>query len=419
MDPNSFLDRLIDVLSRHKTFDADCDTNPENIIHFINKCGDLYPLKRTTESILIQIMNDFDAYLIQQKKANEMDNFTERIYHKLCNKSKRCNATTCKSIQRNGLRQCKTNTDTKPEDVYQNSIDTMHIELYHAMEMGYRLSQSEKDEIKAAHDADEKMKAKRKQFRNATKTNDEKSNKFVSEMPTNNTTLLKRERLIVHLRSRGMDRETLIDFHNALVEMEFDTDSIEYDAEIGENAMKSNSKLECNLHNILLRSNETHFRKVTRCLFESEAHTKGYSNGIRFYYWPFYKDTTEDRPVIFTNTESILQQHWTDPGNAGYKPRDWYIEAKYEDMRDEILNNPIYSLSKKQWDSLQRSAKMKIEGDFCRGLADEVNTYLVEPYGVKEMELKHVVAMLLYTNYTDLCTAFASTLRRDGMFETD
>eukprot|EP01083_Nonionella_stella_P011722 33279_1 len=189
MDPNSFLDRLIDVLSRHKTFDADCDTNPENIIHFINKCGDLYPLKRTTESILIQIMNDFDAYLIQQKKANEMDNFTERIYHKLCNKSKRCNATTCKSIQRNGLRQCKTNTDTKPEDVYQNSIDTMHIELYHAIEMGYHLLQSEKDEIKTQEDLSRIVEKKLGSWKTKQKdeTNEERPNKFVTEMPTNNT----------------------------------------------------------------------------------------------------------------------------------------------------------------------------------------------------------------------------------------
>eukprot|EP01083_Nonionella_stella_P011723 33282_1 len=251
MDPNSFLDRLIDVLSRHKTFDADCDTNPENIIHFINKCGDLYPLKRTTESILIQIMNDFDAYLIQQKKANEMDNFTERIYHKLCNKSKRCNATTCKSIQRNGLRQCKTNTDTKPEDVYQNSIDTMHIELYHAIEMGYHLLQSEKP------------------------------NKFVTEMPTNNT--LMRGGLIVHLRSRGMDRQTLLEFHKALIEEEYETDCIEYDAAIG-------IESKCNLYSILMQSNKTHFNIVTRYLFERDVHTKVYSHGIRFYYWQFYKN---------------------------------------------------------------------------------------------------------------------------------
>eukprot|EP01083_Nonionella_stella_P211419 764475_1 len=425
-DDKPFEDRLIGVLSRHKIqfIDADGDANPDNIVQFINKCGDdfyqLDELTKTTKNILIQLWNDFDTYLLKQK-ANETENYTEQMYHKLCNKSHLCNATTCKSIQRNGLRQSKTNTDTKPEDVYHNSIDTMHIELYHAIEMGYHLLQSEKDEINAQDETKREdetkriLEKKRKQFRDATKredeTNEAKSNKFVTEMASNNT--LVRDGLILHLRTTGMDTQTLVDFLEALIEEEYDTDCIEYDAEI---ALKST---ECTLHNILMKSKTTHFRKVTRYLFESDVHTKVYGHGIRFYYWPFYKDTKEDtgKPVIYTNMNNTQQHYWTDPGNAGYKTRDWYVEAKYEDMRDEIVNNPICSLTKQQYDSLQCTAEIEFGKQFCRRLTQ--NKYLAAPYEVNEMELKHVVAMLLYTNYTDLCTAFASTLRRDGMFETD
>eukprot|EP01083_Nonionella_stella_P280288 953492_1 len=131
-DDKSFEDRLIDVLSRHKTqfTDTGGDANPDNIVQFINKCGDdfyqLDELTKTTKNVLIPLMNDFDAYLLKQK-ANETENYTEQMFNKLCNKSNRCNAKTCISIQRNGLRQSKENTDPKDEDVYHNSIDTMHI----------------------------------------------------------------------------------------------------------------------------------------------------------------------------------------------------------------------------------------------------------------------------------------------------
>eukprot|EP01083_Nonionella_stella_P147079 463495_1 len=105
----------------------------------MNAKGHLYctlnELTTTTKNILIQLLNDFDTYLVKQK-ANEIENYAEKMYNKLCNKSKLCNATTCRSIQRHGLRQSKENTHTKPEDVYHHSIDTMHIELYHAIEMG-------------------------------------------------------------------------------------------------------------------------------------------------------------------------------------------------------------------------------------------------------------------------------------------
>eukprot|EP01083_Nonionella_stella_P066965 176770_1 len=389
-DDKPFEDRLIGVLSRHKIqfIDADGDANPDNIVQFINKCGDdfyqLDELTKTTKNILIQLCDDFDTYLVKQK-ANETANYTEQMYHKLCNKSHLCNATTCRSIQRNRLRQSKTNTDPKPEDVYHHSIDTMHIKLYHAIEMEDHFLQS------------------------ATKPN-----KFVTEMGTNNT--LMRDGLIVHLRTRGaMDTQAIIDFYEALIEKEYDTDCIEYDAAI---ALKSDSA-ECNLYSILMQSNKTHFNIVTRYLFESDVHTKVYGHGIRFYYWPFYKDTKEDtgKPVIYTNMNNTQQHYWTDPGNAGYKTRDWYVEAKYEDMRDEIVNNPICSLTKQQYDSLQCTAEIEFGKQFCRRLTQ--NKYLAAPYEVNEMELKHVVAMLLYTNYTDLCTAFARTLRRAGGMETD
>eukprot|EP01083_Nonionella_stella_P174750 606650_1 len=380
----SFEDRLIDVLSRHKTqfTDTGGDANPDNIVQFINKCGDdfyqLDELTKTTKNILIQLWNDFDTYLLKQK-ANETENYTEQMYHKLCNKSHLCNATTCRSIQRNRLRQSKTNTDPKPEDVYHHSIDTMHIKLYHAIEMEDHFLQS------------------------ATKPN-----KFVTEMGTNNT--LMRDGLIVHLRTRGaMDTQAIIDFYEALIEKEYDTDCIEYDAAI---ALKSDSA-ECNLYSILMQSNKTHFNIVTRYLFESDVHTKVYSHGIRFYYWSFYQDATkrdEATPVIYTNMRNIERNYWTDPGNAGYKTRDWYITHRYKDMQMEILNNPIYSLTKEQYNDLQRTAAIQFGKQFCRNLTQ--NKYLAAPYEVNEMELKHVVAMLLYTNYTDLCTAFARTLRR-------
>eukprot|EP01083_Nonionella_stella_P129615 393300_1 len=86
------------------------------------------------------------------------------------------------------------------------------------------------------------------------------------------------------------------------------------------------------------------------------------------------------------------------------------------DMRTEIVNNPIHSLAKGQWDSLLRTADVQFGKRFCRSLT--LNKYLAGPYEVKELELKHVVAMVLYTNYTDLVTAFARTLRR-AMNETD
>merc|ERR1711972_1193741 len=90
---------------------------------------------------------------------------------------------------------------------------------------------------------------------------------------------------------------------------------------------------------------------VRRLCLEKRVRSSMYSAGFRYFYWSFYK-----------NNESNINQvsRRNIEGNKGYKLKDWYIPKKYENLKDEALNNEVASFSLHQFQETLCKAQQKL-----------------------------------------------------------
>ena len=69
-----------------------------------------------------------------------------------------------------------------------------------------------------------------------------------------------------------------------------------------------------------------------RLCLEKRIKSSLYSPGFRYFYWKFYDGNTEKRNRLWR-----VQYE----GYTGYKLKDWFIAKKYDNLKDEALNNNI------------------------------------------------------------------------------
>eukprot|EP01083_Nonionella_stella_P200706 734775_1 len=114
---------------------------------------------------------------------------------------------------------------------------------------------------------------------------------------------------------------------------------------------------------------------------QSERHDI-YDTGNQFYYWHSYR----------------------------HHPR--YIEAKYCDLKEEMLNNPVRCLELSQWRSLQTECKTDIATDVARNIKSNgfwENMYKIAKFTL--FSIHHLCALKVYTDYTTESKLFCATLR--------
>eukprot|EP01084_Bolivina_argentea_P273635 466159_1 len=136
-----------------------------------------------------------------------------------------------------------------------------------------------------------------------------------------------------------------------------------------------------------------------------------YSYGVRFYYHDYYKDNENEREVV---PGTDLTEH----GNKGYSLKDWYIPAKYKSFKDELLNNNIFILQLYQFNNTQQKAILKLN----KFKQMKSNEYFENVTKIKKGSVitnKHIMSILFYTDWTELCTAFSTSYRKLSTSETD
>eukprot|EP01084_Bolivina_argentea_P035045 64984_1 len=84
-----------------------------------------------------------------------------------------------------------------------------------------------------------------------------------------------------------------------------------------------------------------------------------YSPGIRYWYWPYYKNITDEYNVVYTygnnNQQEVIEF------NAGYVINDWYIESIYSSFKDEMMNNKTASFTIEEWNQTLAKSEIKYE----------------------------------------------------------
>ena len=151
-----------------------------------------------------------------------------------------------------------------------------------------------------------------------------------------------------------------------------------------------------------------------------------YSSGWRYFYWDFYAKKEEEKRVVYRTKSGPSYEEF----NAGYKLKDWYIPSKYSNIKEEALNNRCCSLSMFQWKMVLKKAEIKLtewnknkknRKLVCNGSGTQ-NEKWKQCYGLADatpISVAHIVALLLYTNYTEMSFEFSKTFRRSGPFESD
>eukprot|EP01084_Bolivina_argentea_P078813 143025_1 len=135
----------------------------------------------------------------------------------------------------------------------------------------------------------------------------------------------------------------------------------------------------------------------------TENRPKNFSFGHTHYYWDEYKYNDDPEPYC--------------SANYGYKVRDWYIDKKYESIKQEILNNKFCKLTTVQYNYAISKTKSHLKSNRCKQIVCHNRIYGI-PIG-SELKMEHVLVVVLYTDYTDLSYYFSKTFRKQCSTETN
>eukprot|EP01084_Bolivina_argentea_P176338 305172_1 len=153
-----------------------------------------------------------------------------------------------------------------------------------------------------------------------------------------------------------------------------------------------------------INDNETNDQKQNDDIVK-EKETQ-YAFGMRYYYWAWFKNKTG-----------------LDWRNKGYKVQDWYIENKYQDFKEEMLNYlPIKQFNcvkLKSTHLLNKSNVLKrMKSDFYYTDRGMQPMYYGIPCG-EPLKISNIMCVLFYTDYSELSYNFSKSFRRLSSSETD
>eukprot|EP01083_Nonionella_stella_P252437 869759_1 len=351
---------------------ADCNLNE---CQFLNQiiCVLSERETETDESTSGVIMHAFQHLLLVH---NDRFETIHNILTTKCNNS--CVMENCAMVARNARDRGLLRNDDQLSKLYRSKntkdivrkqiIDTIHCHYFHTFDIGYRLRQDKINEIQKKFDSENEQ----KDGRDIVVT---EMNKYICDLGSN-------------------DSDTRRKFVTAGQEEDHD--------------QKTND-------------------------VDKGDHSNWYSFGYRFFYWDWYKNNDS---AVDPMLDKSLNSNWsfnavpTKPignENKGYKLRDWYIHPLFGTLKEELINNKVCDISKTQWDIQYEKAVVNSNSDRCKLLKVVVDIldpsgYDDNAYGLMKgsyVTIAHIMAMLMYCNYSNLQNQFSKTYRKVSPDETD
>jgi len=106
--------------------------------------------------------------------------------------------------------------------------------------------------------------------------------------------------------------------------------------------------------------------------------------------------------------------------NQGHRYCDLYVAPKYDNLKEELMNNRILTLSPEAFNLSQQKAETLSERKQAKKIKARTGSEQTE-YGIKyrsPITMKHLLAVVLYTDFTKLSYLFSATFRRKNARET-
>ena len=145
---------------------------------------------------------------------------------------------------------------------------------------------------------------------------------------------------------------------------------------------------------------------LTFCALFALHSVSSFSIGLCFFYWKWFDPKNPKK-------ENEEPRHWSQHNDySGYSRDELFVEKpKYRDMKEEAIESGHCSLSQFaamvfKAEELMKSFKVKWLRAMCSGHA--------KYYGIEDgavITAKHIQSVLLYTDFTKLCSVFSETFR--------
>eukprot|EP01084_Bolivina_argentea_P259573 438031_1 len=312
-------------------------------------------------------------------------------------RSMKCDSKNCKKILRyyrsreNDIELKLNNIDIdSPSSLYRDIMDQIHCNVFHFYDMGMRVK-------KNAQNSDIRQQLKEQlQVLNVDDNTTNRYNKYNIDIKYKENTFT--DGLFAEMLCKKISYKVIQHLQKQLENEEYDSD-----------ALKSDIRCDYIQSNIvkIVSLQQNHYSALKRYLHLSLLYRVSFSTGYTFYYWNHYrKSITHHR--FFANQND----------HSGFKENELYVVAKYRNIQTEILNNCEHKLSFSQFNISMKKATEFIKTKKAKTLTSECPAGLF--YGIEDdtaISISHLLSIILYTDWSDLCTAFNSTFRRKLSYE--
>eukprot|EP01083_Nonionella_stella_P227076 805958_1 len=186
----------------------------------------------------------------------------------------------------------------------------------------------------------------------------------------------------------------------------------EYDSEALMEDIGQDMNDKCNIYQ---HAGNSTYATLIDFVYKYRLSAHSFSTGIIFYYWDYHKHYKKNKQIE-------AEDEWNVNDHGGYRTTDLYIQARYASLKQEITQNTLCPLSQ----ALYRESHIKVLQYMHQPFVKSIRADVwgdIEPklhYGLGKDDpftKQHLLAVVLYTDRSDLCSAFGNTFRKLNFFE--
>eukprot|EP01083_Nonionella_stella_P151111 482433_1 len=401
------MNRLIVTLKYYSMLDINNNEDDAEIFrHFIHE-------------IYYDLIDDYIHF--KYHHDDQLQSIYEELMHdktfKQCDNFQTCSFTT------RHHRTAKQQTQITDPDLnfYKELMDGLHFHLFHCFDAGLRSIKSDHSDGKTEHKDDNKTTGKEVKFFDeafAGVNNDIQGRKHATAAFARFKKQNSKFKIVTKTEEHENDGTTYTDHvFRHLIELDinyvylkqladyvhqeaFDTDTIKFD-----HGITSQGNVVQNIEDhACAKQYEQFIRKM-------KVSASSFNIGLRYYYWDYYKDI-KALPDKEQRAENIND-------HSGHHINELYVAPKYASFKEEISNYKHLTMTEYTEQIVVKVKKYRVAYLVKRMTA----TYAARHfhYGIQmkdSITFDHLLTLILYTDWTDHCSHFSSTFRKQNAFET-
>eukprot|EP01084_Bolivina_argentea_P117806 209142_1 len=356
----------------------DVYNNKDDACMFENFLNEIYPA----------FIDDYVHFI--NHHSHELENIYVELESMLTCAVSKC-LFTSRHVSSNFRDKDEQNMDAKIK-FYSKIINSLHFYLFHCFDVGLRTRECDTEQ----KDEDYIYFKNIQETAYVTKDFDRfaviKDTFMIHESEIKNdeddrTTL---DRLYEYLKNKRSPDIDVIKLKTIIQQEEYDSESITLDTELIFGNMLSFQL------NYELIENIYHFMNTQG--------SKTFHLGVRLYYWNYYK--------LLRQIFDEQQEDYNINDHGGYEIANLFVVSKYSSFKEEILNYIHFPFQ--QYHEVNVKVTEYTKTKIVKA-TEAISCALNYPYKIDQGEsltYAHILSMVLYTDYSELCTDFSSTFRQ-------